>query len=151
MKLELTKKEQNLLSELVEKKNDKMLENIMNKKSNDKTIDEFWSSEIVQKINKKIVKKIINEVVKKEARKEASDIMSKCDKKYIDDLISQYLEKSFNVVCMIIDCAKWKLIQDKKMKSKKNDHFGVPGLDFEVRSKKTIKKVKDFISKHYKK
>lgn len=93
------------------------------------------------------VKEIITEVIKKEARKEAVDIMSKCDSKYIDQLLYNYNKKSFNIVCMVIDVAKWKLIEDKKMKSKKNDHFGVVG-GFEVRSKKIIKKAGWVISKH---
>lgn len=79
----------------------------------------------------KEMKRVITEVVKKEARKEALDIMSKCDMKYINGLHKYYNDKSFNVVCMVIDSAKCKLIQDKKMKSKKTDHFGVVG-DFYV-------------------
>jgi hypothetical protein len=71
-----------------------------------------------------VITKIINEVIKPEARKEAINIMQLAEQKDIDDLKRYYKEKSFNVVCLVIDKAKSDLVKSGKLIQNEDDHFG---------------------------
>jgi len=70
------------------------------------------------------ITKIISEVIKPEARKEAINIMKLAGKKDLEDLIKYYNEKSFNVVCLVIDKARSDLVKAGKLMQNDNDNFG---------------------------
>jgi hypothetical protein len=75
------------------------------------------------------IEKIINEVLRKGVRKEALFIMSMAEEKDIKDFFLYYKKKQFNVVCMVVDAAKYHLVQNGKLTHSPDDIFGSPFLE----------------------
>ena len=67
--------------------------------------------------------KIVKEVIREDCREEAKKILELSDEEVLDEFISYYDKKQFNIVCLVVDSAVDKLIENNKWIIKKGGYF----------------------------
>ncbi len=89
-------------------------------------------------ISENFFREIVEEVLREDAREEAFQILNVGSKnrgeweKYLKDVVDNYIKgmeenkdsSCFNVVCMALDFAKYKLVNANLMEQKSTDCFG---------------------------
>lgn len=84
-----------------------------------------------------LFRELVEEVLSKESREEGFSILEVGSKnrgeweQYLKDAVDNYIKgreeedsSSYNIVCMALDFAKYKLVNANLMEQKPNDHFG---------------------------
>ena len=84
-----------------------------------------------------LFKELVEEVLSEESREEGFRILEVGSKnrgeweQYLKDAVDNYIKgreeedsSSYNIVCMALDFAKYKLVNSNLMEQKPNDHFG---------------------------
>jgi hypothetical protein len=84
-----------------------------------------------------LFKELVEEVLSEESREEGFRILEVGSKnrgeweQYLKDAVDNYIKgreeedsSSYNIVCMALDFAKYKLVNANLMEQKPNDHFG---------------------------